>query len=118
MMMGRVPEAAAPDLETARTTAVQKYINQERRPALYSTALRLVGSAQVWAEQITLPDGTLRGDYSNVTDQIHIWEGNFASPAYWLPWTMAHEAAHAIGYQTEEEAHPYGDSCLNFTMNH
>lgn len=102
----------------AMRAAVEQHINQARCPALYSAALQLADGAQVWDEKISLPTGTLRGDYSNVTGEMHIWTGNFNSPDYWLPWTLSHEAAHAVGYMTESEADSYGDSCLNFTMQH
>lgn len=55
-------------------------------------------------------------------NEMHVWSGNFSSPDYWLPWTIAHEATHAVAAElwlpTHQQVHDYGDACLKFTMRH
>jgi hypothetical protein len=106
--------------KTAMKTAVEKHINQSRCPQVYNTALALAATAQVWREQFTSGGATYRGDYLREKNEMHLWVGNFESPDKWLPWTLAHEAVHALqfelGFNTHEQIHSYGDSCLNFTM--
>lgn len=112
--------AANDSQKTAMRTAIQKHVNQSRCPQLYDKAMSLVDNAQVWNETITYSGATYRGDYLREKDEMHIWTGNFQAPDKWLPWTLAHEAVHALqfvlGFTTHQEITSYGDSCLNFTI--
>lgn len=106
----------------AMKAAIEQHINQAKCPQVYSTALDLVSTSQVWEERIKDPGtgGTFRGDYLRENHEMHVWTGNFDSPDKWLPWTLSHEAVHALQFElnlsTHQEIHDYGDSCLNFAI--
>lgn len=105
----------------AMRTAIETYIDPTRCPQVYNAAVNLVATARVW-EQKYVEGSTIRGDYNADTKEMHVWSGNFSSPDYWLPWTIAHEATHAVAAElwlpTHQQVHDYGDSCLKFEMRH
>jgi hypothetical protein len=87
-------------------------ISATRCPSLYYAAVSQAGTFRVWNEEYRNADGRLVvGGYNEITGTIEIWTGAFLRTD--LPRTIAHEAAHKIGYTDENDAaEVYAGSCL------